>query len=470
MVNFQTQAWGSPSQFIFEEISRQNDTATLRAMVLDEQGVLCLDATDFVRFDLVGDGALIENLGTSKGSRKVQLYNGRAIIRVLINGGSSKLSVSSDSLATAFCPVGQIPVRTREMTPSLSWFGSLPSKKEVLEAMTRVCDWQLANMPVPGEHPRWYNHWDWTNAALYTGLMAMYQTSGKKKYSKTLDGFAERVDWSCGPRFRHADDLCIAQTYLELNEMDPAPEKIAKVQARIDSLMADPKAGRVDWHWCDALYMAPPTLARLYQATGNQAYLDYMNEMWWDATDFLFDPEENLYYRDDRYRIKADGSGRREPNGDKTFWSRGNGWVMAGVCRVLQYMPADYPDRDKYIQLLRQMAGKICSLQGEDGLWKASLLYPEGHSHGETSGSGFYCYALAWGINQGILERESYLPCVLKAWDGLNHAVHPSGKLGWVQQVGFAPAEINYDMTEVYGVGAFLLAGSEIAKLSESNK
>ncbi len=280
-----------------------------------------------------------------------------------------------------------------------------------------------------------------------------------------MEAFADSVDWSCGPRFRHADDICIGQTWLELNEIKPAPYKIEHIKNRIDSLMADPMPGRVDWWWCDALYMAPPAIARLAKATGELKYLDYMNKMWWDAYDFLYDKEECLFYRDDRFRIKEDGSGRREPNGKKVFWSRGNGWVIAGIARILDYMPRDYPDRERYIEVFREMAQKIASSQGEDGLWRASLLYPEGHSHGETSGSGFFCYALAWGINNGILDKETYLPVVLRTWNGLNDAVQKNGKLGWVQRIGSAPDDINPDGTEVYGVGAYLLAGSEIIKL-----
>jgi rhamnogalacturonyl hydrolase YesR len=333
--------------------------------------------------------------------------------------------------------------------------------------MKRVADWQLDHMPVPGNHPRHYHHWDWTNAALNTGISALYQTSGSKKYMKALEGFAESVDWSCGPRFRHADDVCIGQTYLELYEIKPAKYKIEKIKNRMDSLMADPRPGREDYWWCDALYMSPPTLARLAVTTGNRDYLDYMNKMWWNASDFLYDDHECLFYRDDRFRIKEDGSGRREPNGEKVFWSRGNGWVIAGIARVLQYMPEDYPDRQQYIDMFKAMAGKIVSLQGADGLWKSSLLYPEGHAHGETSGSGFFCYALAWGINNGILEKDTYLPVVLRTWNGLTGAVSPEGKLGWVQRIGYAPDDISEESTEVYGVGAYLLAGSEVIKLLE---
>ena len=465
-VNFQTREWGPPARFVFEEIGRRGDTAILRALVLDDKGVLCLDATAFVRFGITGDGTLIDNLGTSTGSRKVQLYNGRALIRVKMNGGNSMASISAEGIPVRFCSIkAEQPSVVVPGIPPVPLLETSLTRENVLEAMSRVCDWQLANMPDPGNHPRHYRHWDWTNAALYTGVMAMYRTSGNKKYVKTLEGFAESNNWNCGPRFRHADDLCIGQTYLELNEINESPHRIAKLKARVDSLMDDPRPGRVDWWWCDALYMAPPVLARLAKTTGNMDYLDYMNEMWWDATEFLYDPMEKLYYRDDRFRIKTDGSGRREPNGDKVFWSRGNGWVMAGIARVLQYMPEDYPDRHQYIHLFKEMARKIVSLQGEDGLWKASLLYPEGHSHGETSGSGFFCYALAWGINNGILERDVYLPAVLRTWNGLNMAVTRDGKLGWVQRIGFAPDDISSESTEVYGVGAYLLAGSEMVKL-----
>ncbi len=467
-VNYMLQEWEDPAQLLIETISQKNDTAELRVLLLDKNGYLCLDADNWIRFGISGDGKLIDNLGTADGSRRMQMYNGSAKIKVKINQGVSVVSASSEGIPTVMCSIREHVKETgTETFPSMPLLQPGLTRKEVLNQMEKVADWQLEHMPVPGNHPRHYHHWDWTNAALYTGISALYQTSGKKKYLKALEGFAESVDWACGPRLRHADDVCIGQTYLELNEIDPAPHKIEKIKNRIDSQMADPRPGREDYWWCDALYMSPPTLARLATTTGNMDYLDYMNEMWWDASDFLYDDVESLFYRDDRFRIKEDGSGRREPNGEKVFWSRGNGWVIAGIARVLQYMPEDYPDRQQYVDMFRAIAKKIVSLQGADGLWKSSLLYPEAHVHGETSGSGFFCYALAWGINEGILERDAYLPVVLRTWDGLAGAVSPEGKLGWVQRIGYAPDEISKDGTEVYGVGAYLLAGSEIFKLLE---
>jgi beta-galactosidase len=467
-VNYMLREWESPAQLLIEEISCENDTAVIRVLALDDQGKLCLDADNWIRFGISGDGKLIDNLGTSDGSRRMQMYNGSAAIKVKLNNGVSAVSASSEGMPTVICNIGEnLKAPQAAALPVIPLLQPALSQKEVLNQMKAVADWQLENMPVPGNHPRHYRHWDWTNAALFTGVSALYKTTGNKKYLKALEGFAESVDWSPGPRFRHADDVCIGQTYLELNEIKPADYKIEKIKNRMDSLMADPRPGRVDYWWCDALYMSPPTLARLAATTGNTGYLDYMNEMWWDASDFLYDDKESLFYRDDRFRIKEDGSGRREPNGEKVFWSRGNGWVIAGIARVLQYMPEDYPDRQQYIDMFTSMATKIVSLQGADGLWKSSLLYPEGHAHGETSGSGFFCYALAWGINNGILERDAYLPVVLRTWNGLTDAVNQDGKLGWVQRIGSAPDEISGEGTEVYGVGAYLLAGSEIFKLLE---
>jgi beta-galactosidase len=465
-VNYMLREWESPAQLLIEKVSHENDTAVVRVLALDGQGRLCLDADNWIRFGISGDGKLIDNLGTSDGSRRMQMYNGSASIKVKLNHGTSVVSASSEGMPTVICNMGEsVKTSNREPLPSMPHLQPDLTQKEVLNQMKTVADWQLKNMPVPGHHPRHYRNWDWTNAALFTGISALYKASGTKKYLKALEGFAASVDWSCGPRFRHADDVCIGQTYLELFEIKPANYKIEKIKNRLDSLMADPLPGRVDYWWCDALYMSPPTLARLAAITGNNTYLDYMNEMWWDASDFLYDEEESLFYRDDRFRIKEDGSGRREPNGEKVFWSRGNGWVMAGIARVIQYLPEDYPDRQKYIDMFIEMSTKIVSLQGADGLWRSSLHYPEGHPKGETSGSGFFCFALAWGINNGILERDAYLPVVLRTWNGLTGAVHQDGKLGWVQRIGAAPDGIKKEDTEVYGVGAYLLAGSEIIKL-----
>lgn len=301
----------------------------------------------------------------------------------------------------------------------------------------------------------------WVPASFYTGIMAAYESTGNEKYRDYALQWASSNDWQPGPRLRHADDYCCGQTYLELYMLDQQENRLAPIKAKIDSIMVDPKLGREDWSWCDALYMAPPTLVRLAKATGEKKYINFMHNMYWDTAEFLFDREEGLFYRDENYFYQ------RSHNGSKVFWSRGNGWVMGGIVRILPYLDKKDKIRNRYIDLLKIMAKSVANQQGSDGLWRASLLDAEEYPAPETSGSGFFCYALAWGINNGYLPSEKYLPAVEKAWLGLVNAVHPDGKIGCVQRIGHRPDEVSFEDTHAYGAGAFLLAGSEMLKLTE---
>jgi len=469
-INYQTEPWGEPATLRLELVSQAADTAEVRVLLLDENAVLCLDAANIINFHLTGDGRLIDNLGTAGGSRTVQLASGRASIRVKLNNGESVISVNSDGFKTDLLSLSSQRYNKKREPARLgtSSLFVVPSAAEVKEIMTRVADWQLNNLPEPKMRPSgnlaWYEHYDWTNAAFYTGIMAHWQTTGEQKYLDQMIAFAEEVNWMPGKRLLHADDHVIGQVYADIYLHDNTKANIAPLIATFDTIMAMPLNGKDLWWWCDALYMAPPTLTRLYKITGDKKYLNFMDQMWWESTDFLFDPDEKLYYRDDRYRIKSDGSGRREKNGEKVFWSRGNGWVLGGLARVLQDLPLGYPSRLKFEALFKDMAARIVEFQGGDGLWQTSLINPQGH--GESSGTAFFTYALAWGVNEGLLDKDIYGPYALRGWHGLTRIVHPSGKLGWTQQIGHGPAEIHENMWEVYGAGAFLLAGSEIIKFS----
>jgi unsaturated rhamnogalacturonyl hydrolase len=329
------------------------------------------------------------------------------------------------------------------------------SKKSILSQMRKVCDWQLAN-PVSFNAK---NDNDWARAAFYTGVMATYHTTQDAKYLNAATAWSESFHWKLADRLRHADDHAKGQTYLEIYAIKKNPEMIADIQQTFDSLIANPKPGREDWWWCDALFMAPPVLAKLAVATGDQRYLDFLNTMFWDAHAFLYDPQEHLFYRDQSFFNK------KTPQGKKTFWARGNGWVMAGTVRVLQVLPKDNPAYSKYIALLKEMAASVKAIQGNDGLWRPSLLDESEVPHPETSGSAFFCYALAWGINHGVLDKTEYLPVVKKAWSGLNKYVTKEGKLQWVQPIGASPDKVTIDNYQEYGAGAFLLAGSELYKM-----
>jgi len=225
----------------------------------------------------------------------------------------------------------------------------------------------------------------------------------------------------------------------------------------------DQKKTNREWVWCDALFMSPPALALATRTTGEAKYADVMNRLWWKTTDYLYDPQEHLYYRDSRYFAQ------REANGAKVFWSRGNGWVLAGTARVLQYLPADYPARPRFLALFKDMANRVAELQRPNGYWGVSLLSPDTFPAPESSGTGFFTYALAWGVNEGILDRAKFEPVIFKGWAALNRAVLPDGKLGYVQPVGAAPGATGPDQTEIYGSGAFILAGTEVHRLVGRN-
>ena len=351
------------------------------------------------------------------------------------------------------------------------------SKHSITDAMNRAFDWQIDNIvysaPLPDGGFQDVSDTEWVRGAFFAGVSAAFEATGDERYLDAAKEISERNGWRPGPRPRHADDHCIAQTYAKVYLVERDPKMIEAIVARFDEMIADPRPGPIagwaeddNWSWCDALFMAPPTMALIAEATGDLSYLDLMNTMWWETYDYLYDPEDDLWYRDGRYVIQEDGSGPRTPNGQKVFWSRGNGWVFAGLAIVLEHMPVGYPERGRFEALFRDMASALVRVQGDDGLWRSSLLDPEEYPIPESSGSGFFTFGLTWGVNSGLLAADTFLPAVHKGWEGLVWAQQPSGKIGWVQQIGYDPRSVTADDSMEYGTGAFLLAGSEMLKLA----
>lgn len=319
--------------------------------------------------------------------------------------------------------------------------------------MRKVGNWQL-------DHSQRYFNGDWTYAALYDGLLAAAQTIPEPRYQAAVLDLSNRLAFTPGPRKSHADDQAIAQTYLDLSRIYREPRMLEPTEQQFRALMSQPDdPAKPVWWWCDALFMAPPVWARLSAITHDRAYLDYMNREWWITSSLLYDPQQHLYSRDAGYLEK------HEANGQKIFWARGNGWVMGGLVRVLEEMPADYPARPRYIDQFREMAARIASIQGADGLWRPGLLDANSYPLPEVSGSAFFIYAIAWGIDHHILDRATYLPVVKRGWKGLLDHVYADGRLGAIQPIGAAPDAYTATSSYVYGVGAFLLAGSEITRL-----
>jgi rhamnogalacturonyl hydrolase YesR len=322
-------------------------------------------------------------------------------------------------------------------------------------------DWQHA-------HPTTiHNGKGWITGAFYSGVSALYEETQLEKYRLAILNHGNTSAWTLhdftwGKKTYHADNQCIGQTWLEfyMRESSSPLVWIADIRARLDWVMANAIPGREDYSWCDALYMGPPNYVRLATITGEDKYRTFIDTQWWDSVDYLYDKDYHLFYRDDRF------FDAQEPNGMPVFWGRGNGWVLGGTVRMLQYIPEDWPTRQMYIDLLAEMAEAVAQIQGDDGLWSSSLLDPgQFDFERETSGSAFFTYAIAWGVNNGLLDEVYFGPVIEKAWAGLSTMLTPEGILQFIQQQGAAPALVNDSLTDKdYGYGAFLLAGTEMMK------
>lgn len=349
-----------------------------------------------------------------------------------------------------------------------NWTFSAAAKLSDIEKVTEaVAKWQVAHPPKPTRlHD--YLPTDWTMGVMYTGYVAHAHTMGSEAWYDYLRDIATKNGYKLGEREGFGDDHIVGQLYLSLYLRDEMPQMIAPSYEVLDRFVKSPHDEPLDWNskvhlrewaWCDSLYMSPPTLAMMYAATGEKRFLDEMDELWWKTTDYLYNKDEKLYARDERFLTK------KEKNGKLVFWARGNGWVFGGLCNILKYMPADYSSRGRYEKLFQEMAGKLKEIQQPDGTWHAALLDPEAYPAPESSGTAFYVYGMLWGINNGLLDRETYLPVAMKGWETLVRNVHADGKLGFVQAIGKAPQQVTADETDVYGTASFLLAGHELHKM-----
>lgn len=358
----------------------------------------------------------------------------------------------------------------------------------VYAEMKRVADWQISKFnPATGEiegydkalhfapgtgdrHPQ-----GWAHAALYVGMARwarLAESRGDDRYNQWLEQMAKRGEYMFGPRLYHADDYAIGQLYLDLYRRDRDPAKIEPLRNLFKIIAHNPRNGSMKfdqncqdrWCWADAIFMGPPVWIELAEATSDKRYLDYADREFWATVDTLWDKDDHLFYRDTTFYDK------REPNGQKVIWARGVGWVAAGLARMLEHIPKDHPRRGDYEKLFVQLMTRLAKQQQPDGLWRPSVLDPQSMPFKETSGTALMGFAFAAGINQGLLDRKTFRPVVVKAWAGLCAAIQPDGKLGWVQEIGEAPQKVNKDNTQIYAVGGFLAMGTEIETMLRSEK
>ncbi|MDI7773925.1 glycoside hydrolase family 88 protein [Asticcacaulis sp. EMRT-3] len=354
-----------------------------------------------------------------------------------------------------------MPMRALAEAPTVPW-----QPQAVIALAERVGDYQLATL-AGGKNP---DPKGWVQGALFVGLTALADHSDRPEFKQAILARGVANDWQPGDRKYDADDFVIAQSYIWAASHGAGPEALVPIRQHLDAILADPprndltfvgdgKTCRDRWCWCDSLFMAPPVWLAMTKITGDPRYADYAKSEFNATAARLYDPKLHLWYRDSRFFDRSDS------NGNKLFWSRGNGWVFAGLAHMIPLLPEGDPERAKMVTIFKDMAIELKSIQKPDGYWSPSLLGDPATSLPESSGTGFYTYGFAWGVKAGILNAADYEPVVRKGWAALVRSVHPDGKLGYVQPVSDRPDAVSYDDTALYGVGAFLLAATAVADL-----
>jgi rhamnogalacturonyl hydrolase YesR len=355
-----------------------------------------------------------------------------------------------------------------------AWSRPALKKSDIKSPMKKVADWQIRNFnysTTGNLHD--YGIDAWTNAVLYIGMFEWAKIADDSTYSQWLANIGSITGWKIPanflntPQYRmyHADELCIGQFYLNMFDLYLDEKMLYPTKERVDRIISNLPdstmniSNKQSWTWCDALFMAPPVYAHIAKIEDNAQYLQFMDKEFKRTCNFLYNRKQKLFFRDSGYFNK------RESNGEKVFWGRGNGWVAAGLVNILKLLPENSGYRPFYENLFKEFVTQLAALQDENGFWHASLLDPASYPAPETSATALITYALAYGLNQGFLNKEKYAPVVEKSWAFLVSAIDAEGKLGWIQPIGADPGKVTADMTAPYGIGAFLLAGSEVLHL-----
>jgi rhamnogalacturonyl hydrolase YesR len=352
----------------------------------------------------------------------------------------------------------------------------IPNKKEVLKVLKStnayfMNKWPDAGKSIVTNRERPSNIW--TRAVYYEGLMNLYKINPKKEYYDYAVQWGEKHNWGLrnGISTKNADDQACGQTYIDLYLIDKQPERIKDIKASIDLVI---KSGKVnDWTWIDAIQMGMPVFARLGKLYNDTTYYDYMYKMYLHSKNTegggLYNAKDGLWWRDKDFVPPY-----KEPNGEDCYWARGNGWVLAALVRVLEIIPENEPHRNEYLKTYHEMIKALVPIQRADGFWNVSLHDATHFGGKESSGTALFVYGLAWGVNQGILDKATYLPIITKAWNAMTKdAVQKNGFIGYMQGTGKEPKDgqpVSYTSVpdfEDYGLGCFLLAGTEVYKLKK---
>jgi unsaturated rhamnogalacturonyl hydrolase len=366
-----------------------------------------------------------------------------------------------------------------QAAPTVSISDTEAIRNSALELGTKAVNWQLAHLDnfdyIPERHrEKTSDPKEWMQAAFYVGLTRWTDATDDTGLVAQIAQTAEDNAFQLGARPLHGDDHAIGQTYLWVYEHTGNTAAYAPTQEAFDAILADKPSNSLEffeseepgfegtcqdrWCWADALFMAPRTWLKLSNATGDPRYFEYGDNEYWATTEYLFSDDYGLFFRDSRYFE------RKSDNGNHVFWSRGNGWVFAALPLIIDDLPNGHPSKVRYLELYTKMAKSLVKVQNPNGYWPASLMDANKVKTPETSGTGFITFGLAWGVNNGVLTDKATAGAVEKGWAALADAIGDDGMLHWVQQVGKSPDPVQENETQLYGVGAFLLAASEMTQ------
>lgn len=351
-------------------------------------------------------------------------------------------------------------------------------KDYVITVIKKVNDqWQSTHK----EHGRAF----WDNAAYHTGNIAAYKATGIERYRAYSEAWAQKNEWKGAKSnikenwkysYGETDDFVLFgdwqicfQTYIDLFNLSQEKDT-AMIARAIEVMEYQMSIGKNDyWWWADGLYMVMPVMTKLYKVTNNELYLDKLYTYFKYAQSIMYDDETGLFYRDAKYIYPK----HKSANGLKDFWARGDGWVFAGLAKVIQDLPDEFAHKNEFIEVYKKMAVSLKTAQQKEGYWTRSILDSEHAPGPETSGTAFFTYGYLWGMNNGILSKDEYSPVVAKSWHYLTTvAMQDNGIIGYVQPIGeraIPGQQVDENSTANFGVGAFLLAASEMVRFVKAD-
>lgn len=333
----------------------------------------------------------------------------------------------------------------------------------------------------------------WDPAAYHTGNMEVYKLLKDDKQLDYTRRWAYHNNWSGATeadpsRWKYANygegkdyvlfgdwQVCF-QTYIDLYNLAIAnggtdADNYFMVKRAKEVMHYEAYSKKDDyWWWSDALYMVMPVMTKMYKLTGDVQYLDKLYENLLYSDRIMLDQETGLYFRDARYVYPN----HKSVNGKKDFWARGDGWVLAGLAKVLQDLPKDYKHYKFFVDKFQRLANIVAKTQQKDGYWTRSILDPNHAPGPETSGTAFFAYGIMWGVNNGFLAKKDYKKCIDRAWQYISEtAVQADGKVGYVQPIGdrAIPGQtVDANSQANFGVGAVLLAACEYYRYIDNQK